>query len=118
MARKRAENAPISSDMEQLKALYANIDGNKRIYAEKMVKELVFMSETLGILQKQIREDGPINSYVNGNGFEVMQENPAQKSYNAMIKNYNSTIKVLESMLPKGEQQADELLSFLGGGIG
>jgi len=116
MARKKAESIATSSDIAQLKAIYANIDGNKRIYAEKMLRELEFMSETLGNLQKQIREDGPIASYVNGNGFEVTQENPAQKSYNAMIRNYNSTIKVLVDMLPKGEKQTDELLSFLGGG--
>jgi len=105
-----------TSEIDQLRKIYANIDANKRIYAEKMLRELEFMSETMSALQEQIRDEGPVASYVNGNGFEVTQENPAQKSYNAMIKNYNSTVKVLMDMLPKGENQTDELLSFIGGG--
>ena len=104
------------SDIEQLKNAYANMDKNRRVYAEKMIDQLRFMDETLTDLQRQVREDGPIATFVNGNGFEITQEHPAQKSYNTMIKNYNSTIKILADMLPKDAEQKDELLDFLGGG--
>ena len=55
---------------------------------------------------------------INGNGFEVMQESPAQVSYNRMIKNYTSTVKQILAELPKGEVNKaadgdDDLIAFL-----
>lgn len=109
------KNEPNSSDIEQLKQIYSNIDGNKRIYAEKMLDQLQFMSETLADLQRQVREDGAVTTLKNGNGFNITQEHPAQRSYNQMLKNYNSTIKALVDLLPKNESQNDSLMDFLGG---
>lgn len=104
------------TDIDKLKEIYSKIDGNRRIYAEKMLEQLEFMSETLSELQRQVREDGPITSQISGNGFELVKENPAQASYNQMFKNYNATIKTLTDMLPKDDHTKDDLIDFLGGG--
>ena len=40
----------------------------------------------------------------NGNGFETVQENPAQKRYNTMITRYCSTIKQLQDLLPNSRE--------------
>lgn len=74
------------------------------------------MSATLRELQIRIEEEGPIGTFVNGNGFEITQENPAQVSYNKMIKNYTTTVKSIMAELPKNEKtvgEEDELMAFL-----
>ena len=70
---------------------------------------------TLNKLEKQVQQDGAIITAVNGNGFDVMSEHPAQKSYNTMIGRYNAMVKTLVDMIPDGKGEADELMSFLSG---
>lgn len=86
-----------------------------RELAKKLYKRICFMDKTLNDLEKQVREEGAIITTVNGNGFDVMTEHPAQKSYNTMIGRYNAMVKSLVDMIPSGETDSDELMSFLGG---
>lgn len=99
---------------KDIKNYYKDLPEEKRTYAEKLVDRLYFMERTLKSLEKEIRENGPMVEGKNGNGFTVVQENPAQKSYNTMIKNYNSTMKMLVDLLPGGiEDIGDEFTRFL-----
>ena len=99
---------------KDIKNYYKDLPEEKRTYAEKLVDRLYFMERTLKNLEKEIREKGPMVEGKNGNGFTVVQENPAQKSYNTMIKNYNSTMKMLVDLLPGGiEDIGDEFTRFL-----
>ena len=50
----------------------------------------------------------------NGNGFNVTQEHPAQKSYNTMIGKYTAVIAKLDEMLPE-EIGENKLGKFLNG---
>lgn len=86
-----------------------------RELAKKLYKRICFMDKTLNDLEKQVREEGAIITTVNGNGFDVMTEHPAQKSYNTMIGRYNAMVKSLVDMIPSGEADSDELMDFLGG---
>lgn len=86
-----------------------------RELAKKLYKRICFMDKTLNDLEKQVREEGAIITTVNGNGFDVMTEHPAQKSYNTMIGRYNAMVKSLVDMIPSGETDSDELMDFLGG---
>jgi hypothetical protein len=91
-----------------LSNIYNNLDEEKKPYAEKMINELDFMEKTLKKLRVKIRKEGAITEGINGNGFKVSGENPATKTYNNMIKNYNSTIKLLMDLIPD-EEGKDEL---------
>lgn len=105
----------IRSEISKFKKLFADIPVDKKVFAERLYKQAAFMLATLQELQETVNEKGAVIEGVNGNGFKVVSENPAQKSYNIMIKNYNATVKVLIEMLPEGEKEADELMDFIGG---
>ncbi len=86
-----------------------------RELAKKLYKRICFMDKTLNKLEKQVREEGAIITAANGNGFNVMSEHPAQKSYNTMVGRYNAMVKSLVDMIPSGNGEGDELMKFLGG---
>ena len=94
------------SDLEIYKEIYKDLDENKRIFAEKLYNEAVHMEKTLTRLKEQVDEEGPVIKSINGNGFETINEHPAQKSYNTMIKNYNATLKALTDLAPAGHKES------------
>ena len=104
----------MAKNMTNLKKIIKGLDKGKQELAMKLFKRAEFMENTLCELEKTIKEEGAVITAVNGNGFEVTSEHPAQKSYNTMIGRYNAIIKSLADMLPEGEQNhEDEFLSFV-----
>ena len=104
------------ANKKEIKQYYKDLPEEKRTYAEKLVDELIFMGQTLAKLRTSIRKEGAVIKTTNGNGFEVVQENPAQKTSTTMVKNYNATVKILTDMLPESiEDAGDEFTRFLGG---
>lgn len=100
---------------KDIKSYYKDLPEEKRTYAEKLVDRLFFMEKTLKRLEKEINEEGAIIKTKNGNGFDVVMESPAQKSYNTTIKNYNTTARLLINLLPESiEVEEDEFTKFLG----
>lgn len=106
----------IKSEIAKYKKLFGKIPEDKKVFAERLYKQAAFMVATLQELQDTVNREGAVVTGTNGNGFEVVSENPAQKSYNIMIKNYNATVKLLIDMLPEGtDKEEDELMKFIGG---
>lgn len=101
-------------ELSVLKDIYSSLDKDKMVFAEKLIDQLLFMQATLTELQGKIKDEGAVIESTNGNGFTTYNEHPAQKSYNTMIKNYNSTIKQLLDLIPE-KASSDELLDFIGG---
>ena len=104
------------TELEIFEKLYESIDENKKPLAEKLYRQAIFMEKTLKELQKEIEENGAIFTTVNGNGFEIVMEHPAQKSYNTMINRYTALMAKLIDMLPEESKANDELLDYIGGG--
>lgn len=100
-------------DLNELKKLFENIDENRKPLAEKLCKQAFFMEKTLNELAKDVDKNGAILTTVNGNGFDVIMENPAQKSYNTMINRYTALMAKLIDLLPKEDNSSDELLDFI-----
>ena len=73
------------------------------------------MSVTLKELQETINEQGSIELFVNGKQ-QMLREHPAIKSYNALIKNYNSTIKQLLELMPAEEKKSSKLMEMMKNG--
>lgn len=103
------------TDLEVFESLYESIDEKKKPLAEKLYQQAIFMEKTLIELQNDVIENGAILKTVNGNGFDVVMENPAQKSYNTMINRYTALMAKLIDMLPEESNTSDELLDFIGG---
>jgi len=98
----------------EIKNYYKDLPEERRTFAEKLLTKMFFMEQTLRKLETDIRKNGAVIETTNGNGFQVVQENPAQKTYNTMVKNYNATVKILIDMLPDSiEKTGDEFTEFL-----
>lgn len=98
------EEKAIKKEQAKLNKIFKNIGEDKKKLSENLIKNAAFMSVNLAELQEDIAEKGAVIVCVNGNGFEVAQENPAQKSYNTMIQRYTAVIKQLSDMLPDSKQ--------------
>ena len=105
--------AKYKTKISKLKKLFAKLDPDLKTLAEPLLQEFAFMDKTLDELKGEIEEHGAIITDVNGNGFTVLRENPAKKSYDAMYKNYAATWNKIVDLLPKSEQQSNELLDFV-----
>lgn len=108
----------IKKRQRRLKRIFANISSDKKKLVEDLIQNAAFMECTLIELQAEIRENGPVTTSVNGNGFEVTSESAAQKSYNTTINRYSSIIKQLTELLPDSKQDAvnragDSLAAFV-----
>lgn len=64
-----------------------------------LIKELEFMKKTLNKLKKELTK-GVVTEMPQGK-YSIERANPALTQYNAMIKNYQSTLKQLNDLLPK-----------------
>jgi PP-loop superfamily ATP-utilizing enzyme len=94
--------------VEKYEQMCSALDENKKKVVKKLYTEAAFMEVTLEELQARINKEGAIIETTNGNGFPVILENPAQKSYNTMIRNYNTIIKTLAEIIPVADTD-DEL---------
>lgn len=96
-----------------LKELCELVDENKKPVVKRLVSRAAYMEKTLSELEKTVKTEGAVIKTRNGNGFEVLSEHPAQKSYNAMIGRYNALMKTILDTLPEGVREDDELMEFL-----
>ena len=79
----------------------------------QLILNAVFMEEQLSKLQTEIRANGVVSEYKNGENQYGTRKSPEVDVYNAMIKNYTSVIKQLGDLLPEAPPPADELTQFL-----
>ena len=95
------KNAKIEKEKKKLKELFKDIDKSRTSLAEKLIQNASYMSIELEYLKKHNVEFGIKEAYMNGANQFGYKESVESKTYNTMIKNYLSTIKQLNEMLPK-----------------
>lgn len=103
----------IKKEFRQLSKFFKNLPQGKKKLAEKLIENAAFMIVTLADLREKISEEGAIKTVTNGNGISTEQENPAQKSYVAMMNRFNATMKILIDMLPEQDQKESKLLELM-----
>ena len=105
----------INAERRRLNRIFKNIEINKKAVNQELIVNAAFMAVTLRRLQDQIKKEGAVITSVNGNGFETINEHPAQKSYNTMINRYTMAIKHLTEIISKEppKESRDDLLEFL-----
>lgn len=104
----------IQKNKRQINKLLKQVPEDKKQIAEKLVKEIIFMGETLDDLKDQVKECGPVELFKQGSQ-EFMRESPALKAYNTTVQRYSLLYKQLTDLLPKSpiETKGDALLDFI-----
>lgn len=102
----------IKAEIRRYSEIYKDLTGEDAVFVEKLYNRAAFMSATLDELQERINEEGAVITTLNSRGVEQLVEHPAQKSYNAMIKNYTNVISALIKKLPDTVDD-DALVEFM-----
>ncbi len=84
-----------------LKKIFENITENKKALVTGLIEQYAFMYVQLKELNEIIEKKGVVENFKQGKQ-QFIREQPAVKAYNALIKNYNITIKQLSEFLPPG----------------
>ena len=98
----------IKTEVSKLKKKFVYLSEEKQVLANRLIDEVAYMGVTIEELQEMVNTDGPVLTMINGNGFVTRIEHPAQKSYNTTIKNYLSSIKQLNELLPDSKTEGVE----------
>ena len=95
-----------SCKLNKLKKVINTLDENQRTIGLALLERAVFMSGKLKELEDDINANGLTCMMPQGK-YEIERANPSFATYNAMIKNYNSTIKQINELLPVGEVESE-----------
>jgi len=98
---------------DELEELFKAVPHEQMNIANNLIQRIVFMQVTLEELEEDIKVNG--TSELLKTRPRKLRERPVVKTYNALIKNYTSTIKQLMDCLPSqnADEAEDELLAFL-----
>lgn len=110
---------PGKKELGRFAAAYFGAVPEKQSMCLQLITNAVFMEEQLTKLQAEIRENGVVSEYKNGENQWGTRKSPEVDVYNSMIKNYTSVIKQINDILPDAPSAEDELTAFLkakGGG--
>ncbi|NMA00777.1 MAG: DUF2207 domain-containing protein [Clostridiaceae bacterium] len=97
----------IKRELARFRRLYRDLPNDEKILLEKLGLEAAFMSATLEDLKDVVNRDGVVTSMPQGE-YSIDRENPALKSYNALIQRYNTTVKQLFDILAKTNVETNE----------
>src|SRR5699024_2546011 len=86
-------------DLKTLKETFEKMDNDKSKLALSLLDEAYFCGNTLNKLKEKVEKDGVVTEMCQGN-YNIDRENPALKSYNTTIKNYQALIKQITELLP------------------
>lgn len=88
--------------LEELNKIFENVKENNKVLMNGLIEQACFMYVQLVDLNEKIEKNGVVENFKQGKQ-EFQRESPASKTYNAMVKNYNATIKQLSEFIPPGQ---------------
>lgn len=111
---RREEEAVEKKKITELNRIIKQVPPDKQAIAKNLVEEIRFMYDTLQELKYKVQEYGTVELFEQGKQ-KFLRENPAVKSYNAMIQRYSTLYKQLTELLPKTAPSPpeSELLDFI-----
>lgn len=89
-------------DLKSVRETFENMATDKSKLGLSLVEEAEFMKLTLNDLKDKIVKDGVVTSMCQGK-YNIDRANPALSQYNMLIKNYQTCIKNIHDLLPKGD---------------
>jgi len=94
----------ISREYAKLSKIFENMAKDTRSLNDGLVKRASYMLVTLEDYEKDINENGSVESFSQSDKVEPYErERPVARLYNTMNKNYQSIMKQLSDLLPKQE---------------
>ena len=89
-------------EQNRIKKLYKNLPKDKLEIAKKLMERAAYMLVSLEDMEEKINEDGLVVKMPQG-AYTIERAHPLLQPYNAMVKNYNATIKQLSELSPNTE---------------
>ena len=117
VARKTKESR-IKAEKARLEALYNDLPESRHKLADGLIERAAFMRVELEDLEDDIRLNGWVEMFSQGNQEPYPRARPQGQSYNTMNANYLKTIQKLDTMLPKeqgGSEDGDGFDAFVNG---
>ena len=99
----------IKREINKLKKIYSELDEKTKKITISLIENAAFMVITLKELQEQIKINGTVSEYQNGENQWGTKKSPEIEIYNTMIKNHMSIIKQLTDLLPKNSDKKKEV---------
>ena len=110
----KAKKTLAYEDLEKLKSVFKKMKNSKSKLGLALIDEALFCGATLRELKLKVTMEGTTTEMCQGD-YSITRENPALRSYNTTVKNYQNLVKQISDLLneiPPPEKK-DELLEFL-----
>lgn len=91
-------------EQNRIKKIYKNLPKERLEIAKKLIERAAYMLVSLEDMEQKISEDGLVVTMPQGS-YEIERAHPLLQPYNAMVKNYNATIKQLNEMSPNSDTE-------------
>lgn len=109
----------IRREENRLRRVYKNLDSQKKVVAEGLIKRAAYLRITLEDFEKDLDKNGYTEPFQQGNQAPYDRKRPVADMYTSMNALYQKATKQLTDLLPKEavmKDTTDELLDFIGGG--
>lgn len=87
----------VKKEVSRIKKLYKNLPEIRQDSLQELIKRAAFMVVSLEEMEKTIQREGQIVKMPQGD-YEIDRAHPLLSTYNAMIKNYTATVKLLDAV--------------------
>lgn len=85
--------------LEQLEKVFIEMNNNKTKIGLDLLNEAYFIKKTLDRLKEEIENNNIVGEMQQGS-YSINRSNPALKTYNTTIANYQKLMKQLTDLLP------------------
>lgn len=106
-------DARIKRELTKFNRICKSLPEDRRKIAQTLSERAAFMAISLEDMETTINRDGKMTKMSQGD-YEIERAHPLLSAYNAMIKNYTSTIKQICDLLPDSDKKAagEALMAF------
>ena len=91
-------------EQNRIKKIYKNLPKERLEIAKKLIERAAYVLVSLEDMEAKISEDGLVVTMPQGS-YEIERAHPLLQPYNAMVKNYNATIKQLNDIAPNSDTE-------------
>lgn len=116
--KKKSKEDRIKEEESRLRKVYENLDSQKKIVADGIIKRAAYLRVTLEDFEKDLDENGYTEPFRQGNQDPYDRKRPVADMYTSMNALYQKATKQLTDLLPKenpDKDASDELMDFIGG---
>jgi hypothetical protein len=99
----------IKREISRLRKVFKELDKNKQVTVESLVKTAAFMAVSIEELEEIINNDGYTEEYQNGKNQKGIKQTEAVKTHLAMIKNFTLIIRHLSDLTPPAKKKGSRL---------